>query len=246
MSTNRKLIGKSSTQTANLVGYPKGMKGYRFYDFDANKYVMSRDATFIENKFGCPEHLQETCDVFDEESDVEEDSEVMEITNVEHEGESLESLDKEDEDGNEDGTSVSSESYDGNSDDEYVPRQSSQQKRKASNELQQHQPRRRIFVLLASSITEPKTFTEAMRSDEANEWMRAMTEELESIERNGTWSLCSLPKGRKAIGVRWVFKRKLNSDGSIERYKARLVAKGYSQVPGIDFERQERFPTNAQ
>jgi hypothetical protein len=32
-----------------------------------------------------------------------------------------------------------------------------------------------------------------------------------------------------------VFKKKLRSDGTIERYKARLVIKGYSQKEGEDF-----------
>ena len=44
-----------------------------------------------------------------------------------------------------------------------------------------------------------------------------------------------LPAGRKPIGSKWVFKKKTNAEGKVEKYKARLVAKGYSQVPGIDF-----------
>ncbi|XP_057744701.1 uncharacterized protein LOC130962513 [Arachis stenosperma] len=47
--------------------------------------------------------------------------------------------------------------------------------------------------------------------------------------------LTPLPVGKKAIGCKWVFKLKHNSDGTIERYKARLVAKGFTQVPGIDY-----------
>ena len=39
----------------------------------------------------------------------------------------------------------------------------------------------------------------------------------------------------KPIGSKWVFKKKLNAEGKVEKYKARLVAKGYSQVEGIDF-----------
>jgi hypothetical protein len=44
-----------------------------------------------------------------------------------------------------------------------------------------------------------------------------------------------LPTGRKPIGSKWVFKKKMNAEGKVEKYKARLVAKGYSQVEGIDF-----------
>jgi hypothetical protein len=58
-----------------------------------------------------------------------------------------------------------------------------------------------------------------------------MDEEIDSIERNNTWDLVDLPEGKKSIGVKWVYKTKLNADGQVEKYKARLVARGYSQQP---------------
>lgn len=45
-----------------------------------------------------------------------------------------------------------------------------------------------------------------------------------------------MPKGAKAIGLKWIFKIKRNADGSINKYKSRLVAKGYIQRHGVDFE----------
>ena len=45
-----------------------------------------------------------------------------------------------------------------------------------------------------------------------------------------------LPKGRKAVGSKWVFKIKTDAEGSVERFKARVVAQGFSQKPGIDYE----------
>ena len=43
------------------------------------------------------------------------------------------------------------------------------------------------------------------------------------------------PYGCKPVGCKWVFKKKLRPDGTIEKYKARLVAKGYTQKEGEDF-----------
>ena len=51
---------------------------------------------------------------------------------------------------------------------------------------------------------------------------------------NHTWEIVDLPLGAKTIGCKWVFKRKLKLDGSIEKYKARLVAKGFKQKKGVD------------
>ncbi|RHN42089.1 putative RNA-directed DNA polymerase [Medicago truncatula] len=62
-----------------------------------------------------------------------------------------------------------------------------------------------------------------------------MDVEMKSIEKNRTWQLVDLPKGKDAIGLKWVYKTKYNEDGSVQKYKARLVVKGYSQQPGVDF-----------
>ena len=58
---------------------------------------------------------------------------------------------------------------------------------------------------------------------------------MEALDKNEAWDLVELPDGRKPIGNKWVFKKKLNATGNVEKYKARLVAKGYSQVEGTDF-----------
>jgi len=55
------------------------------------------------------------------------------------------------------------------------------------------------------------------------------------IEKNETWILVDRPIHKKVIGVKWIFKTKLNANGNINKYKARLVVKWYSQEPGIDF-----------
>ncbi|GJS94691.1 ribonuclease H-like domain, reverse transcriptase, RNA-dependent DNA polymerase [Tanacetum coccineum] len=86
-------------------------------------------------------------------------------------------------------------------------------------------------LLLAED--EPKNYKEASNDQK---WIEAMKDELDSINRNNTWKLTSLPPGHKAIGLKWVFKTKRDADGKIIKHKARLVAKGYIQEHGIDFE----------
>ncbi|XP_049367923.1 uncharacterized mitochondrial protein AtMg00810-like [Solanum verrucosum] len=66
-------------------------------------------------------------------------------------------------------------------------------------------------------------------------WKKVMEEEIFMIEKNKTWVLVDKPEDRKVIGVRWVFRTKLNADSSINKYKARLVVKGYAQIYGVDY-----------
>ncbi|BBH02385.1 hypothetical protein Prudu_012927 [Prunus dulcis] len=66
-------------------------------------------------------------------------------------------------------------------------------------------------------------------------WVDVMHVEMEALNKNATWELVPLPKGKKAVGCRWVFTLKHKADGSIDRYKARLIAKGYTQTYRVDY-----------
>nr|KYP68906.1 Retrovirus-related Pol polyprotein from transposon TNT 1-94 [Cajanus cajan] len=59
------------------------------------------------------------------------------------------------------------------------------------------------------------------------------------MEMNKTWSITHLSNGIKQISCKWLFKLKLNSNGTIAKHKARLVARGFTQQYGLDF--QETF-----
>ncbi|QRV85201.1 Retrovirus-related Pol polyprotein from transposon TNT 1-94 [Ceratobasidium sp. AG-Ba] len=91
---------------------------------------------------------------------------------------------------------------------------------------------------LATRISAPgdnPTVAEALSGPDAAKWQAAMEEEVNTLEKMGTYQLVELPAGRKAMGNKWVLTIKRNELGEPIRYKARLVAQGFSQQPGIDF-----------
>ena len=73
-----------------------------------------------------------------------------------------------------------------------------------------------------------KTIEEAYLSLDADLWKEAVQSEMDSIMSNGTWEVVDRPYGCKPMGCKWVFKKKLRPDGTIEKYKVRFVAKGYT------------------
>lgn len=89
-----------------------------------------------------------------------------------------------------------------------------------------------IYQRCNVAVCEPAGYIEAK---ENQQWMAAMKEELSMIKKNQTWELVDRPHDRKVIGVKWVFRTKLNPDGSVNKHKARLVVKGYAQVFGVDY-----------
>jgi hypothetical protein len=97
------------------------------------------------------------------------------------------------------------------------------------------QPDQARIYSLVSAGAEPNTFNQAIKSPDAEQWKRAMQDELDSLIKQNVWSLVKLPLGVKAIKSRWVFKIKLGSDNQPIRYKARIVAKGFQQQYGIDY-----------
>ncbi|KAL0379259.1 UNVERIFIED_CONTAM: Retrovirus-related Pol polyprotein from transposon RE1 [Sesamum radiatum] len=107
-----------------------------------------------------------------------------------------------------------------------------------SEETEEETPPRRTKLL--SDIYETCNFVmmelenfEAAAKHE--EWVQAMEEEIKMIAKNDTWELADRPKDKEVIGVKWIYKTKLNANGSIQKHKDRMVAKGYSQLPGIDY-----------
>nr|GEU29471.1 zinc finger, CCHC-type [Tanacetum cinerariifolium] len=88
---------------------------------------------------------------------------------------------------------------------------------------------------------DPMTFDEAMKSHDVAFWKEAINDEMDFIMGNKTWVLADLPPGCKPLSCKWIFKRKLKVDRTIEKLKARLVIHGFKQKSRIDY-----FDTYAQ
>ncbi|GKB74704.1 retrovirus-related pol polyprotein from transposon TNT 1-94, partial [Tanacetum coccineum] len=82
---------------------------------------------------------------------------------------------------------------------------------------------------------EPTSYREAVTSSEGQQWREAIKSEIESILQNHTWELVDLPPGCKPLGYKWIFKKKMKADGTIEKYIARLVIQRFRQREGLDY-----------
>ena len=81
-------------------------------------------------------------------------------------------------------------------------------------------------MILGESIS--LTSSEALDGPFKNKWHQAMTEEVSSLLKNGTWELVPRPKNRKVISSKWVLKVKTDANGNPIRFKARVIARGFT------------------
>ncbi|KAL2246201.1 UNVERIFIED_CONTAM: Retrovirus-related Pol polyprotein from transposon TNT 1-94 [Sesamum indicum] len=91
-----------------------------------------------------------------------------------------------------------------------------------------------LYYFLLSDCGEPECYAEAVNDAHKSKWELVMNDEMNSLKKNDTWEFCQLPKGKKALQNRWVYRVKDESDGK-KQYKARLIVKGFQQRYGIDF-----------
>ena len=87
----------------------------------------------------------------------------------------------------------------------------------------------------AETATDPKTYEEAIKSNEAKQWKQAMQAEVESLENNDTWTFVDRPRDKNILSAKFVYRVKYGADGQVGKYKARYVAKAFAQVEGLDF-----------
>ncbi|KAL7304754.1 hypothetical protein TKK_0002986 [Trichogramma kaykai] len=223
-----------------IVGYDGDSSNYRLYDPSSRKIVISRNVTFNEGIFigtyGDEETLAIPMPII---SSPEPDS-----------GERLscaldESMQRETD------ADLTTEISAGSSPVRSQSPEHSSRKRKVDEMYRSNislrdrtlikKPKRLGLVadVATSDVFEPSTYDEATSGPDAEKWQDAIRQELQSLEKNGTWTLVPRPKDRKVIDSRWVFRFQEEKAGKPRKYKARLRARGFRQQEGIDF--QETF-----
>jgi hypothetical protein len=106
------------------------------------------------------------------------------------------------------------------------------QKTRSLREIYEHNDDVDQQVHVSMLSYQPMYFEEAVKEEK---WVDAKNETIEAIERNNTWDLVDLPTGKTNIGVKWMYKTKLNEKGKVEKKNEILATKGFAQQPSIDY-----------
>ncbi|KAJ9566729.1 hypothetical protein OSB04_002695 [Centaurea solstitialis] len=204
--TSEKLKPKSDK--CFFVGYPKTTVGYYVYNPTENKVFVARGGDFLEDKFLNTEDTRNDVDL----QEVEEDDTspivepVAQQEYVETQPETVEEVQTQD--------------------------------LRRSTRIRQ-EPDRYLGFLVSQDdgdLNEPTSYGEAVSGSESEQWQEAMKAEMQSMYDNQVWELTDLPQHCRAVGRKWVFKKKTDMDGNVHTFKARLVAKGFTQTHGIDYD----------
>ncbi|KAK8957035.1 hypothetical protein KSP39_PZI000307 [Platanthera zijinensis] len=216
---------ESKTRKCIFLGYGhNGELGYRFFDPVAKKLVRSRDAVFCEEQTGGD--LEKIG-----ESGSDTRSAELPIGSDDHVEETVEPVPAQGAEDDVEEPGAAEELVE----EEPAPAPEPVLRR---SDRARHPPARYSaseFVLLTDA-GEPESYSEAVESAERHHWMAAMQEEMQSLRTNHTYDLVRLPKGKKALKNRWIFRLKEGASPTPPRYKARLVVKGFAQRQGIDFD----------
>lgn len=93
-------------------------------------------------------------------------------------------------------------------------------------------PAHQAYLETVLATSDPVHYKDAIHDPR---WNNAMGTEVGALEGQHTWDIIELPPDKVAIGCKWVYRTKFNSDGTVERYKARLVILGNHQEEGVDY-----------
>ncbi|KAJ9542446.1 hypothetical protein OSB04_028952 [Centaurea solstitialis] len=204
--TSEKLKPKSDK--CFFVGYLRTTVGYYFYNPEENKVFVARNGKFLEEKFLSSGNTRKDVDlqVVDEENTTPIVEPEIQHENVEPQSEPIEEVQTQD--------------------------------LRRSSRVRQEPDRYLGFLVSQDSgdLNEPTSYREAVSGSESEQWQEAMKTEMQSMYDNQVWELTDLPQHCRAVGRKWVFKKKTDMDGNVHTFKARLVAKGFTQTHGIDYD----------
>eukprot|EP00253_Pinus_taeda_P008164 PITA_08164 len=222
----RKLDSKG--EKCLFIGYSEESKAYRLYIPSTKKFFVSRDVQFIEEEAwdGSIEKTVNVKNCLSHDEDDEEAAEVHPQTAAPTPGQQATPLRRNESTSPRTPQSGSSSA----SSSTCTPNERGKKFRNLSDIYDEGM--NSLFALYCN-VDDPIHFEYAIKD---KKWIEAMDEEMNAIERNKTWDLVELPKGKEVIGVKWVYKTKSNAEGKIERHKAKLVVKGYKQQYGRDYE----------
>ena len=216
-----------------FVGYGDEEFGYRLWDPIKKKVVRSRDVVFHENEI-----VGNT--TMDDASSTRDGVDItpVSIPTDDATGGGMPESEQEEEEpvvGDQE-TTVDEEGVEqGEPENPVPPEEVGPPLRRSSRE---HQPSTRYpssDYILITDEGEPESFQDVQSCRDKDCWTKAMQEEINSLKKNDTYELVKLPKGKRALKNKWVYKLK-KDDGNLVRHKARLVVKGFSQKKGIDFD----------
>ncbi|GJT11600.1 retrovirus-related pol polyprotein from transposon TNT 1-94, partial [Tanacetum coccineum] len=208
LRTTKKHKLEDKSQKFIFVGYCTQSKAYRLYDPTHEKIVVSRNVVFDESSSW---RWDNDTEISNSQLKMEEEEVLVEnAANDTPSTSQAESL-------NSTPNRSNSRSDSDSSLEEFMQ---NNRKFRSIDDIYAASP----LILFAG---DPLSVEEAIKKEE---WRRAMEDELQAINKNMTWELVSLPQGKTAIGLKWIFKTKFLTDGSIQKHKAILVVKGYDKT----------------
>ena len=212
-----------------FVGYGSGVKGYKLWNPDTGKFFMSRSVVFNESVMFNDSLPTDVSPVSSDDEQEEISVQVEHVDNKENETET---------DNDVDDTVQHSPIVLQPQNQSIAERRTKRNAVKSTRLIEECDIVHYAFNCAeqVENNNEPSTYTEAIGSGDREKWVSAMQEEMQSLEKNGTWDVVRLPMKKKTVRCKWIFKRKEGlSPSEPPRYKARLVAKGFSQIPGVDY-----------
>lgn len=240
---NRRKLDDTGVK-CRFLGYSNDQKGYRLLSIESGKIINSRSVTFVEKKCQSKSQKEQSIvDIIDTQVDDAHKEHTQEPESTEQRSQEDASMENENESSipeaprtpirvhQKSKATKLSETPGRDNEDESKVRPV--RKKQVIQRYQDEYPG--LFCLTATEDEDISSFDQAMLSQHKEQWLKAMKSEMNSIISHQTWNLEELPKGKKTIGCRWLFKIKRNPDGSVNKFKARLCAKGYTQKYGIDY-----------